>query len=92
MTNHTPEDLAATSRAARAVANWRAADPSWSRPVWEARQDGIDEMEKLAMAAIVLAGDLADKLHADRAQAVLDNHAINAGAYEEEQLKRDVDE
>lgn len=92
MTNHTPENLTASSRAARAVANCRAADPSWSNPLSEARQEGIDAMEKLAMATIVLAADLADQLHAARAQAVLDNHAINAGAFEEEQLKREVDE
>lgn len=84
MTNHTPDDLAATARAARAVANYRAADRSWSRPVWESRQEGIDSVERLAMAAVALAADLADKLHGDHAQVVLDSHAINAGAFEEQ--------
>lgn len=85
MTDHDPDALAATSRAARAVANYRAADGSWSRPVWEARQEGIDAVEKLAMAAIALAADLGDKVHADRAQVALDSHALDAGAYEEQQ-------
>lgn len=92
MTHHTPEYLRASSRAARSLANQQASDPNWSKPVWEARQEGIDAMEKLTLALIVLAGDLAEQLHAARAQAVLDNHAINAGAFEEEQLKRDVGE
>lgn len=83
MTDHHPADLAAHSRAGRAVANRRARHESWSRPVWEARREGIDAVEKLAMAAIDLAADLADKLHGERAQAVLDAHALDAGAYEE---------
>lgn len=80
---HAPEDLTATSRAARAVANFRARHESWSRPIWEARCEGIDAVEQLAMAAILLAADLADKLHGDGAQVVLDGHALDAGAYAE---------
>ena len=81
---HPAAALAATSRAARSIANYRARHESWSRPVWEARREGIDAVEMLALAAIELAAELADKLHGDRAQAVLDAHAINAGAYEEQ--------
>lgn len=79
----TPQDLTASSRAARAVANCRASHPSWSDPVREARREGIDAIEKLAMAAIAGWADMADQYYAERAQAELDGHYFRAVAYAE---------
>lgn len=84
MTHHDPRDLTAHSRAGRAIANYRARHESWSLPVWEAEQEGIESLRRLAMAAIAVAADLGDQLHGDRAQVVLDRHALNAAGYEEE--------
>jgi len=85
MTHYPPESLAATRRAAKAVADHRANADGWSRPVQEARREGIDAMEQLALALILMAGDLAEKYHGRRAQLELDRHALNAGAFEERQ-------
>jgi hypothetical protein len=76
--------LVATSRAARATANHRARHPSWADPIREARAEGIDAMEQLAMAAIAQCAELADKLHGERAQARLDLHALDVAAYVEQ--------
>ena len=87
-----PEYLTASSRAARAVANCRASHPSWSDPVREARREGIDAMEKLAMAAIAGWADLADQYYAEHAQAELDGHYFRAVAYAEKHKDAAADE
>ena len=85
MTHYPPEALAATRRAARSVADYRANAEGWSRPVQEARREGIDAMEQLTLALIAMAADLADTKHGQRAQRELDRHALNASAFEERQ-------
>jgi len=91
-TSPAPEYLTASSRAARAVANCRASHKSWSDPIREARQEGIDALEKLAMAAIVGWADLADQFYADRAQLEVDGHYFRAVAYEQKYKGDAVDE
>ena len=85
MTQYPAEALAATRRAAKSVADYRANAEGWSFPVQEARREGPDAMEQLTLALVAMAADLADKYHGHRAQRELDRHALNASAFEERQ-------
>lgn len=91
MTTYRPHDLAASDRAARLVANLRALTPDWYRPLADARKEGEAALAHMTMALAVLYVSLADDYHRDRAQAALDAHAINAGGFMDDQLKRNAE-
>lgn len=79
--------LTAMSRAARAIAAWRADDDAGAAAVvQESRDDGT--VLEFGMAACMLAAQLADKLHGDRAQLVLDALALDAAWFREQELAR----
>lgn len=71
-----------------AIANYRAQDANWAEPIWQARRDGIDAVEKMLLAAIALADALGAQLHGDATQVEADRLALAAGAYEERQREQ----
>ena len=93
MTQHyDPARLAAMSRAARLIAAYRADDSHGiTAAVTEAKSEDGGVL-LMALAAAVLAADLAEKVHGPDAQVQLDGRALDAMFFEERELNRQADD